>query len=57
MSGHDHLQLGHAAQPIGDPAGDQHAAVLVEQAQIMVALAPIHPEEQHGPLLCSDCCL
>jgi hypothetical protein len=47
------VQLSYAGQPIGDPPGREHAAVLVEQAQVMVGLAPVHPKKQHGypPLL------
>jgi hypothetical protein len=47
------MQLPDPGQAIGDPAGCQHLALLVEQAQVMVALAPVHSDEQHGhpPLL------
>jgi hypothetical protein len=54
MDGHQRMQLPHPRQTIRDPAGDQDAAVLIEQAQVMVALAPVHPEKQHNGLLCSD---
>jgi hypothetical protein len=53
MSSHQGVQLAHASEAINDPAGGQHSAVLVEQAQAMVALAPVHPKEQHRVLLCS----
>ena len=48
------MQLPHHCQAIGDPASRQDPAVLVEQAQVMVVLAPVHPDKQHGVLLCSD---
>ena len=48
------MQLSHPRQTIRDPAGDQDTAVLIQQAQVMVALAPVHPNKQHDSLLCSD---
>src|SRR5215211_1695025 len=42
------MQLPHPGRPVGDPSSRQHLATLVEQAQVMAALAPIHPNEQHG---------
>jgi hypothetical protein len=48
------MQLFDPGQPIDDPPCRQHAAVLVQQAQVMVRLAPIDSKEQHGVLLCSD---
>jgi hypothetical protein len=54
MAGHQRVQLPHAGQPIGDSAGGQDAAVLVQHAQVMVALAPVHPKKDHRILLRSD---
>ena len=54
MSSHQGMQRPHPGEAIGDTPGCKHAAVLVNQAQVMVALAPVHPKEQHGVLLCSD---
>jgi hypothetical protein len=54
MSGHQRMQLPHSSQPIGDPPSRQHLASFVEQARVMVALAPVHPKKQHDGLLCSD---
>jgi len=54
MGSHQRMQLSHPRQTIGDPAGDQDTAVLIQQAQVMVALAPVHPNKQHDSLLCSD---
>jgi hypothetical protein len=54
MGSHQQVQLADPSQPIGDPPSREHAAVLVEQAQVMVALAPVHPNKQHGILLCCD---
>ena len=42
-TGHQRMQLPHPRQTIRDPAGGQDAAVLVEQAQVMVALAQSTP--------------
>jgi len=47
MGGHQLMQLAHPNQAIRDPASCQNAAILVEQAQVMVGLAPVHPEKQH----------
>jgi hypothetical protein len=50
MSSHQRVQLAHARQPIGDPPSRQHHPVLVEQAQVMVILAPVDSNKQHpGP--------
>jgi hypothetical protein len=54
MGSHQQVQLADPSQPIGDPPSREHAAVLVEQAQVMVGLAPVHPNKQHGILLRSD---
>jgi hypothetical protein len=54
MSGHQRMQLPHPSRPIGDPPSRQHLASFVEQAQVMVALGPIDPDQQHDGLLCSD---
>jgi len=53
MSSHQGMQRPHPGEAIGDTPGCKHAAVLVNQAQVMVALAPVHPNKQHGhpPLL------
>ena len=53
MGRHQGLQLANPGQPIGDPPSREHAAILVEQAQVMVGLAPVHPDKQHRcpPLL------
>jgi hypothetical protein len=48
------MQLAHARQPIGDPPGNQNGSVLIQQAQVMVTFAPVHPKKQHGALPCSD---
>ena len=53
MAGQQGVQLTHACQAVKDPTDGQHGAVLVQQAQVMVALAPVDPKEQHGVLLCS----
>ena len=53
MGGHQIMQLPHASQPVGDPPSRKHLAGLVEQAQVMVALAPVHHDKQHDVLLCS----
>ena len=46
------MQLPRTGQPVGDPASRQHPAVLVEQAQVMVVLAPVDSEKPHpGPPL------
>jgi hypothetical protein len=37
--------------PHRDPPGGQHGSVLIQQAQVMVAFAPVHPKKQHGSLL------
>jgi hypothetical protein len=54
MGGHQRVQLPYPGSPIGDPPGGQHAAVLVQQAQVMVTLAPVGSKKQHDGLLCSD---
>jgi hypothetical protein len=54
MGGYQGVQLTHARQPISDPLGGQHHPVPVQQAQVMVTLAPVHPKKQHNGLLCSD---
>jgi hypothetical protein len=54
MGRHQRVQLPHPRQAIRDPPGGQDAAVLVEQAQVMVALTPVHSQKQHDGLLCSD---
>jgi hypothetical protein len=54
MGSHQPMQLPHPSQAIRDPAGRQDAAVLVEQAQVMMGLAPVHPQKHHGVLLRSD---
>jgi hypothetical protein len=54
LGGHQGMQLFDPGKPIDDPPCRQHAAVLVQQAQVMVALAPVHPNKQHDGLLCSD---
>jgi hypothetical protein len=54
MGGYQPMQLPHPRQAIRDPAGRQDAAVLVEQAQVMVGLAPVHPQIHHGSLLRSN---
>jgi hypothetical protein len=53
LRGHQGMELPNPSQPIGDPVGGQHLAGFVEQAQVMVALAPVHPNKQHRdpPLL------
>jgi hypothetical protein len=52
MGGDQRVQLTHPRQPISDPPGREHAAVLVQQAQVMVGLAPVHTDKQHpGPPL------
>jgi hypothetical protein len=48
MGGDQRVQLPRPGQPIGDPPGGQHAAVLIQQAQVMMALAPVQPNKQHG---------
>jgi hypothetical protein len=53
MGGHHHVQLGHAGEPVRNPAGGQHRSVLVKQAQVMVGLAPVHANKQHRVLLWS----
>jgi hypothetical protein len=57
MGGHQLMQLAHPNQAIRDPASCQNAAILVEQAQVMVGLAPVHPEKQYDrpPLLRPPC--
>jgi hypothetical protein len=40
LGGHQGRQLFDPGQPIDDPPCRQHAAVLVQQAQVMVGLAP-----------------
>jgi hypothetical protein len=46
------MQLARPGQSIRDPPSRQHATVLIQQAQVMVALAPVHPNKQHrGPPL------
>jgi hypothetical protein len=59
MAGHQRVQLGHAGQPLRDPALGQHRALLIQQAEVVVALGPVHPYKQHwhppqgrGILLC-----
>jgi hypothetical protein len=54
MGGHQRVQLPCPGQPVRDPSGGQQAAVLVQQAHVMAAPAPVHPDEQHGILLRSD---
>jgi hypothetical protein len=52
MSGDQLVQLARAGQPVTDPASRQHPAVLVEQAQLMVVLAPVDSQKPHpGPPL------
>jgi hypothetical protein len=51
MGRYQGVQLANPGQPIGDPASPEQGAVLVEQAQLMVGLAPVHPDKQHGVLL------
>lgn len=51
MLGHQRVQLGHAAETVGDAARSEHRALLVKQAHVMVALGPVHPYEQHRNLL------
>jgi hypothetical protein len=53
MGGHQRVQLAHARRPIGDPPGGQHGSVLIQQAQVMVAFAPVHPKKptRRPPLL------
>jgi hypothetical protein len=51
MGGHHYVQLGHAGEPVRNPAGCQHRAILVEQAQVIVGLAPVHANKQHRFLL------
>jgi hypothetical protein len=52
MSSHQGMQRPDSGEAIGDTPGCKHIAVLVEQAQVMVALALVDPEEQHpGPPL------
>jgi hypothetical protein len=48
------MQLAHPRQPITDPPGGQDDPVLVEQAQVMVGLAPVDPKKPHIVLLCFD---
>jgi hypothetical protein len=43
MGGHQRVQLAHPGQPIGDPPSREQVAVLVQQAQVMVALAQSTP--------------
>jgi hypothetical protein len=50
------MQLSDPGQPIGNPPSREHLAVLVQQAQVMVALAPTYPDKQHAVLLCFDNC-
>jgi hypothetical protein len=54
MGGDQGMQLPHPCQAIGDPASCQDTSVLVEQAQVMMGLAPVDPEKHHGFLLRSD---
>jgi hypothetical protein len=54
MGRYQGVQLAHTGQPIGDPPSREQVAVLVEQAQVMVGLAPVHPNKQHGGLLCPE---
>lgn len=54
MGGDQGVQLANPGQPISDPPSREQVAVLVEQAQIMVGLTPVHPNKQHGVLLCSE---
>ena len=53
MGGHQGVQLAHAGQAVADPPGGQHGPILVQQAQVMVGLAPVDPQEPHRVLLCS----
>jgi hypothetical protein len=48
MGGDQGVQLANPGQPISDPPSREQVAVLVEQAQIMVGLTPVHPNKQHG---------
>jgi hypothetical protein len=54
MGSHQRVQLNHSSQAIGDPAARQYGPIRVEQAQVMVALAPVDSQEQHAVLLCSE---
>jgi hypothetical protein len=56
VGGDQRVQLPDPGQPVGNPPNREHVAVLVQQAQVMVALAPVHPDKQHGVLLRSDNC-
>jgi hypothetical protein len=54
MGGDQAVQFAYAGQPVGNPPGRQHTAVLVQQARVMAVLAPVDSQEPHGALLCSD---
>jgi hypothetical protein len=47
MASNELVQPGRPSHPIGDPLPGQHPAVGGHQAQVMVALGPIDPDQQH----------
>jgi hypothetical protein len=55
MAGKQCVQLSDADQPIGDAALGQHRALLIQQADVVVPLGPVHSDEQHSHLPDRSC--
>lgn len=52
MLSNQRMQLAQPGHPLGQPAANQHPALIVLQLDVVMGLGPIVAQEQHPGLLC-----
>jgi hypothetical protein len=49
------MQLGYSLDPLRQPAPGKSLTLLVDDLNVVVALRPVVPDEDHRPVLLSPC--